>query len=95
MRAGLRHARDRGPQRTDAPMQLPCGYLVRMDSCSSRKWRSPQGLRRFLSARTPRCRRHVSLQGWALGTAQIRMLERSSLMRRRTVHFHSCAPVAD
>jgi hypothetical protein len=29
-------------------MQLPCGYLVRMDSCSSREWRSPYGLRRFL-----------------------------------------------
>ena len=36
MRAGFRHARDRGPQRTDAPMQLPRGHLVRMDSCSSR-----------------------------------------------------------
>jgi hypothetical protein len=29
-------------------MQLPCGDLVRMDLCSSREWRSPQGLRRFL-----------------------------------------------
>jgi hypothetical protein len=46
MRAGFRHARDRGPQRTDAPMQLPRGHLVRTDSCSSRGWRSPQGLRR-------------------------------------------------
>ena len=32
----------------DAPMQLPRGRLVRMGSCSSRGWRSPQGLRHFL-----------------------------------------------
>src|SRR6185436_4648679 len=50
MRAGFRHARDRGPQRTDAPMQLPRGHLVRMDSCTGRGWRSPQGLRRFLAS---------------------------------------------
>jgi hypothetical protein len=34
MRAGFRHARDRGPQRTDAPMQLPmrspCPHWISM-----------------------------------------------------------------
>jgi hypothetical protein len=55
MRAGFRHARDRGLRRTDAPMQLRAVTLFRMDSCLSRERRSPHGLRRFLYCSHTRC----------------------------------------
>jgi hypothetical protein len=55
MRAGFRHARDRGLRRTDAPMQLRAVTLFRMDSCLSRERRSPHRLRRFLYCSHTRC----------------------------------------